>query len=154
MAREQAAEAEDRLWAACLPEAGDVLRPGAREGQTAHLRVVARTYTVHAAAQRLDLAVSALQPESLDLARQVAVAGKSRQLLTVWHRKFVGMTAGHFAQVIERVQARRQAQLAECKALLRRICQSTGHVKGFQPRLTVGQQVAKLQWGARLAEQA
>jgi hypothetical protein len=56
VAREQAAEAENKLWEASLPEAGDRLRPGARDGQTAHQRVVARTYTLHAAAQRLDLA--------------------------------------------------------------------------------------------------
>ena len=55
-ARAQATEAENTLWEACLLEAGDVLRPGAREGQTAHQRVAARTYTLHAAAQRLDLA--------------------------------------------------------------------------------------------------
>ncbi len=59
-ARAQAAEAENRLWEACLPAAGEGLRPGAREGQAAHLRVAARTYTVHAAAQRLDLGAGAL----------------------------------------------------------------------------------------------
>lgn len=59
-AREQAAETENKLWQACLPEAGGELRPGARDGHSAHTRVVARTYTLHAAAQRLDLAAGAV----------------------------------------------------------------------------------------------
>ncbi len=42
-------------WEACRPLCGEALRPGARDGQTAHVQVVVRSYLLPAAAKRLQL---------------------------------------------------------------------------------------------------
>jgi len=52
---EDAVKIPDEAWEPCLDLCGDVLRPGARDGKTRRMQVVARTYTVKNAARRLAL---------------------------------------------------------------------------------------------------
>jgi hypothetical protein len=55
-AAQQAAEtALSGSWETALQKSGDVVRPGAKDGKTARLRVLARTYTLNSAAQRLSI---------------------------------------------------------------------------------------------------
>ena len=42
-------------WTTCLVQCGNVIRPGARDGKAPRLHVLARTYTLATAAQRLKL---------------------------------------------------------------------------------------------------
>ncbi len=42
-------------WETALQKSGNVVRPGAKDGKTARLRVLARTYTLNSAAQRLSI---------------------------------------------------------------------------------------------------
>ncbi len=60
-ARQAAAGELGVPWEACLELCGAVLRPGARDGHTAHLRVAARSYLLAAAAARLSLPESTLE---------------------------------------------------------------------------------------------
>lgn len=48
-------------WEACRPLSGEVLRPGAHDGKTAHIQVVARSYLLPAAAKRLQLSQPAVK---------------------------------------------------------------------------------------------
>ncbi|MCU0496751.1 MAG: hypothetical protein MUF87_05290 [Anaerolineae bacterium] len=51
----------DESWQPCLSQAGVVLRPDARDGQTYEAQVLARSYTLKAAAKRLSLHYEALE---------------------------------------------------------------------------------------------
>lgn len=56
-----AVKIKDDAWADALEHSGDVVRPGARDGKTRRIRVVARTYTLNNAAQRLGIGTSTLE---------------------------------------------------------------------------------------------
>jgi hypothetical protein len=46
---------EDAAWKACLSRCGEVIRPGARDGKTPRMQVLARTYLLPTAVTRLKL---------------------------------------------------------------------------------------------------
>lgn len=52
---EDAVKIPDAAWQSARELCGDVLRPGARDGKTQRIQVVARTYTIKSAARRLAL---------------------------------------------------------------------------------------------------
>lgn len=51
----EAVKIKDEQWQPALELCGDVLRPGARDGSTRRIQVVARTYTINSAAKRLGI---------------------------------------------------------------------------------------------------
>jgi hypothetical protein len=51
----------DAAWELLLPQVGKMLRPGAKDGGTARMRVIARTYLVKKAAKRLGVRVRVLE---------------------------------------------------------------------------------------------
>ncbi len=51
--KKEADQAQDEAWARVLSLSGDVVRPGAREGDRSRTQVIARTYTPEAAARHL-----------------------------------------------------------------------------------------------------
>lgn len=63
--RKKLAKAErvelDRAWQACIPYAGDVMRPEGTHGKSGRLYVIARTYTLESAARRLHIGAGALR---------------------------------------------------------------------------------------------
>jgi hypothetical protein len=64
LARDIASGAEkidDADWTEALQQSGTTLRPGAKEGQSTHDQVVARTYTLASASKRLGLRPEALE---------------------------------------------------------------------------------------------
>jgi DEXQ-box helicase domain of Suv3/Helicase conserved C-terminal domain len=54
-------EERNRAWEIMLDKCGEVLRDGARDGKTAHLRVTARSYTLDSAAKRIGVRLRALE---------------------------------------------------------------------------------------------
>ncbi len=55
VARQVASEESQQSWDKTLAKCGAVLRPGAKDGKTARMQVLARSYTVSGAAQRLGI---------------------------------------------------------------------------------------------------
>ncbi|MBL8116185.1 MAG: hypothetical protein JNJ78_01545 [Anaerolineae bacterium] len=53
LAREAATQTIRSSWESLLEKCGAVLRPDARDGKTARMKVIARTYTISSAAQRI-----------------------------------------------------------------------------------------------------
>jgi hypothetical protein len=58
--RAEERDAEDQKWQPLLEEAGDIIREGARDGQTCKTQVVARTYRLETAARFLNVSPRAL----------------------------------------------------------------------------------------------